>query len=187
MSIRQAATFLLLSLCSCLLFLRRRQAATFSLSNLVTFFWFETQLSSTFQGVKTLAPYSLQWDNIRDTIDIRLTLADPYGIVSVLLFGVYERTSGKTNSWSETLCCLATTHFIHDVYDGIFKWSDKKNKWAELRVVFSQHDRVATPRNHTNIAGFCLGDVWEPGLSYNCQADILSYLVMNMCIIFDYE
>ena len=48
------------------------------------------------------------------------------GYVSVLLFGVYERTNGKTNSWSETLCCLTTTHFIHDVYGGTFKWSDKK-------------------------------------------------------------
>ena len=33
-----------------------------------------------------------------------------------------------------------------------------------MRVVFSQHIGVATPRNHNKIVGFCLGDVWESGL-----------------------
>ena len=44
---RQLLFFFFLSLAA-FLFLRRRQAATFFLSNLVIFFWFETQLSRTF-------------------------------------------------------------------------------------------------------------------------------------------
>ena len=47
------------------------------------------------------------------------------GNVSVFLIGVYGRTNGKTKSWSETSCCLATTHFINDVYGGISEWSVK--------------------------------------------------------------
>ena len=53
---RQLLFFFFLSVAACL-FLRRRQAATFFLSNLVIFFWFETQIPSTFQGVKDF--YSL--------------------------------------------------------------------------------------------------------------------------------
>ena len=96
---RQLLFFFFHSVSACL-FLRRGQAATFLLSTLVIFFWFETQHSSTFQGVKDF--YSLQWDDI----DIKMTLtAGPMGNVSIYLIGVYGRTSGKTKSWSNT--CVA--------------------------------------------------------------------------------
>ena len=42
-----------------------------------------------------------------------------------------------------------------------------------MRVVFSQHVGVATPRNHSKIAGFCLGDVWESGLWAHTELAII--------------